>query len=270
MNVSQLRVLVVDDVLLSRQAIAEALVRIGMSPDLAQDSKQALEQIRSAAAKSAPYDAIILDWKMDNVDGIELAAIIKQEFASNLPRIIMLSAFDIDALKILGQPLGIRDYLQKPVNSSSLLNCLLNVAQQTQPAMMFDAENEQEVPDFSHAHVLLVEDDELNQKVAKFFLADTKIKVSTAENGAVALQLLALPNNYDLVLMDMQMPVMDGLTATQKIRHELKLDIPIIAMTAHALPSEIEKSFAAGANGHLIKPIQAAQLYETLSIYLAK
>ncbi len=270
MNVSQLRVLVVDDVLLSRQAIGEALVRIGMSPDLAKDSKQALEQIRSAALKNVPYDALILDWKMDNVDGIELAAIIKQEFAAQLPRIIMLSAFDIDALKVLGQPLGIQDYLQKPVNSSSLLNCLLNVAQQTQPAMIFDKADEQEVPDFSHAHVLLVEDDELNQKVAKFFLADTKIKVSTAENGAIALELLAKSNSYDLVLMDMQMPVMDGLTATQKIRQELKLDIPIIAMTAHALPSEIEKSFDAGANGHLIKPIQAKQLYETLSIHLAK
>lgn len=272
LHLSELNVLVVDDVLLSRQAIAEALLRIGINPDLASEGNEAMISLRRASLDNKPYDLVVLDWKMQDVDGIELAAIINQEFVLNKPKIIMLSAFDIDSLKELGQPLGINHYLQKPVNSSSLLNCLLSVTEQKATKIAkskTSAPEVPEVPDFSNVHILLVEDDEINRKVAKFFLADTQVEISIAENGLIALQMLAESNQYDLVLMDMQMPVMDGLTATQKTREELKLDIPIIAMTAHALQSEIEKSFAVGVSAHLIKPVQASHLYKVIQEQLA-
>ncbi|TRY33145.1 response regulator [Aliiglaciecola sp. M165] len=264
LNLSDLKVLVVDDVVLSRQAIAEALLRIGINPDLASGSNDALLSMRRAALENAPYDLVILDWKMADVNGIELAAIINQEFTLNKPKIIMLSAFDIQSLKELGQPLGIKHYLQKPINSSSLLNCLLSATKQSQSSLIKSENVAPETPDFSNVHILLVEDDEINRKVARFFLADTHAKISVAENGLIALQMLAGSHQYDLVLMDMQMPIMDGLTATQKTREELKLDIPIVAMTAHALQTEIEKSFAVGVNAHLIKPVQAAHLYQVI------
>ncbi|MDO6567698.1 response regulator [Alteromonas sp. 1_MG-2023] len=264
LKLSDLKVLVVDDVMLSRQSIAEALLRININPDLATGGKDALMHLRTAVASNVPYDLIIIDWKMADIDGIELASIINQEFSQSKPNIAMLSAYDIESLKSLGRPVGVEYYLQKPVNSSSLQNCLLKMSTKGKPQMAMQEDN-QPPPDFSQKNILLVEDDPINRKVAKLFLADTKAKVSVAENGLIALQMLEQEPAFDLVLMDMQMPVMDGLTATQKIREELTLNIPIVAMTAHAMQTEIEKSFAVGMNAHIVKPVKPEYLYQVLS-----
>ena len=126
-----------------------------------------------------------------------------------------------------------------------------------------------QVPDLSGYHILLVEDDEMNIKVAKFFLQDTQAKVSVVRNGQEAVNKLRITNDIDLVLMDMQMPVMDGLTAVQKIREELNLTLPIIAMTAHVMQADIDKTLAADMNAHITKPIDTDILYQTLSDQLA-
>lgn len=263
-NLSDLRVLVVDDVMLSRQVIAEALLRIEINPDLATGGKDALLNLRRAAADKVPYDCVIIDWKMADIDGIELASIINQEFSQNKPNILMLSAHDIDTLKELGRPVGVKHYLQKPINSSSLQNCLLQMVTKGDPKIVQMDKSVQAPPDFSQKNILLVEDDAINRKVAKLFLADTKVNIAVAENGLIALQMLQHNTTFDLVLMDMQMPVMDGLTAAQKIREELKLDIPIVAMTAHAMQTEIEKSFAVGMNAHIVKPVKPEYLFQVL------
>ncbi|WP_372620078.1 tetratricopeptide repeat-containing hybrid sensor histidine kinase/response regulator [Alteromonas stellipolaris] len=270
LTLSDLKVLVVDDVMLSRQAIAEALLRININPDLATGGKEALMHLRTAMASNAPYDLIIIDWKMADIDGIELASIINQEFSQGKPNIAMLSAYDIESLKTLGRPVGVEYYLQKPVNSSSLQNCLLRMSTRGKPQMAALESDANVPPDFSKKNILLVEDDAINRKVAKLFLADTKAKVSVAENGLIALQMLEQENVFDLVLMDMQMPVMDGLTAAQKIREELKLDVPIVAMTAHAMQTEIEKSFAVGMNAHIVKPVKPEYLYQVLQEQFVK
>ena len=135
LTLSDLKVLVVDDVMLSRQAIAEALLRININPDLATGGKEALMHLRTAMASNAPYDLIIIDWKMADIDGIELASIINQEFSQGKPNIAMLSAYDIESLKTLGRPVGVEYYLQKPVNSSSLQNCLLKMSTKGKPQM---------------------------------------------------------------------------------------------------------------------------------------
>jgi two-component system sensor histidine kinase/response regulator len=266
-QLASMKVLVVDDVELSRQAASNALFRININPDIAKNGAQAIEKIRLAVEENAPYQLIILDWKMPDIDGIEVAAIIKQTFSPK-PKIIMLSAYDMDTLQELGKPLGLEGYLHKPVNSSSLLSAILQstnkniiAAKPNQPIK----QNSQSVPDLSGIKILLVEDNELNRKVAKGFLADTHADIAVAENGQIALQMLKEnPLRYGLILMDIQMPVMDGLTVTQKIRNELHLPIPIIAMTAHAMTGDIDKSLAVGMNAHITKPIDPDYLYQVL------
>jgi two-component system sensor histidine kinase/response regulator len=266
-QLAKMKVLVVDDVELSRQAAANALFRININPDVAENGAQAINKIRLAVDEKAPYQLIILDWKMPDIDGIEVASIIKQAFSPK-PHIIMLSAYDMDTLQDLGKPLGIEAYLQKPINSSSLLSAILQstnknvkAAKPSKPTK----QNSQSIPDLSGMKILLVEDNELNRKVAKGFLADTQAEIAVAENGQIALQMLKEnPLRYGLILMDIQMPVMDGLTVARKIRNELYLPIPIIAMTANAMMGDIDKSLAAGMNGHITKPIDPDYLYQVL------
>jgi two-component system, sensor histidine kinase and response regulator len=125
-------------------------------------------------------------------------------------------------------------------------------------------------PDLSGVKVLLVEDNELNRKVAKGFLADTRADIAVAENGQIALQMLREhPSRYGLILMDIQMPVMDGLIATDKIRNELHLQTPIIAMTAQAMAGDLDKSLAVGMNAHITKPLDPDYLYQVLDEVLS-
>ncbi|MDP5133355.1 MAG: response regulator [Paraglaciecola sp.] len=268
-QLTKLKVLVVDDVELSRQAAASALLRLNINPDVAENGAIAIEKIRLAVETNTPYQVIILDWKMPDISGIEVASIVQQEFSPK-PQIIMLSAYDLDILQDLGRPLGIEGYLQKPVNSSSLLNALLQSLDLQKSPMKTVVQRSNLVPDLSDVKVLLVEDNELNRKVAKGYLADTRADVSVAENGQIALQMLREhPSRYGLILMDIQMPVMDGLIATQKIRTELQLQTPIVAMTAQAMAGDVDKSLAVGMNAHVIKPLDPDYLYRVLHKVLA-
>ena len=263
-KLSSLKVLLVDDVELSRQAAANALFRLNVNPDIAESGSMAIEKIRLSVAENAPYQLIILDWKMPDIDGIEVAAIIKQEFSPK-PQIIMLSAYDMDSLQELGKPIGVEGYLQKPVNSSSLLNVILQIASNEPKVGKTLLKNSSVAPNLKGLKILLVEDNELNRKVARGFLAETKADIAVAENGQIAVQMLAEhPNRYGLILMDIQMPVMDGLSATVKIRNELQLSTPIIAMTAQAMKGDVEKSLAAGMNAHVTKPLEPDYLYQVL------
>lgn len=261
---SKLKVLLVDDVELSRQAAASALLRLNINPDVAQSGAMAIEKIRLAVEEKAPYQVLILDWKMPDIDGIEVASIVQQEFSPK-PQIIMLSAYDLDTLQDIGRPLGISGYLQKPVNSSSLLNAILQFSDKQNRPPKSTFKQSHSAPDLSALKVLLVEDNELNRKVAKGFLADTHAEITVAENGQIAVQMLREhPSRYGLILMDIQMPVMDGLIATHKIRNELQLHTPIIAMTAQAMAGDVDKSLAAGMNAHVTKPLDPDYLYQVL------
>jgi two-component system, sensor histidine kinase and response regulator len=268
-QLSKLKVLLVDDVELSRQAAASALLRLSINPDIADSGAMAIEKIRLAVEEKAPYQVLILDWKMPDIDGIELASIVQQEFSPK-PQIIMLSAYDLDILQDLGSPLGVSGYLQKPVNSSSLLNAILLSSNKQKRAMKTALQHSNSTPDLSGVKVLLVEDNELNRKVAKGFLADTRADIAVAENGQIALQMLREhPSRYGLILMDIQMPVMDGLIATDKIRNELHLQTPIIAMTAQAMAGDLDKSLAVGMNAHITKPLDPDYLYQVLDEVLS-
>lgn len=267
-----LSILVVDDNPISQQVISRMLSHLHIRCTLADDGFKAVEKVQSAAKTDKHFDMVIMDWKMPNMDGIEASRIIKQELKLNTPpQILMLSAYDKDEVKLLSSSVAVDHFLEKPVSQSTLMESIsevLGMCAQTQlshdplSGLDFNKYN------FSHCHILLVEDNEINRHVALEILAETGITVDIALNGQEAINLVSV-NDYHLILMDIQMPIMDGLSATKRIRRlKPKSQLPIIAMTAHAMPSEKEKSLASGMNDHLTKPIDANVLFQTLHHWL--
>lgn len=260
---TNLKVLVVDDIDISRRSIKDALMGLNINPDVANSGSEGIDMIRLASKENVPYDLLILDWKMPDVDGIEVASVFRQESTHIQPSIIMVSSYDIATLESLGKSLGIRAFLAKPVTSSQLLKAISGESIQLTQSRL-NAASPMTAPNLRDKHILLVEDNMLNKKVALGYLSETGAKVSSAENGKVAIEFLLNDNNIDLILMDIQMPIMDGLTATQKIRTELKSNVPIVAMTAHAMVNEVEESIAIGMNAHVAKPIDPLLLFECI------
>ena len=262
-QLSALKVLIADDVSLSRRAITEALSSANIQSDTATGGQEAIAMLREAVSQNAPYDVMILDWKMPDIDGLEVAAIMKQELSNKIPKVIMLSAFDSPRMHEQARQLGIHTFIKKPLGTSELIDRLQELCL-NMPARTL-ATDEFAIPDFSNKKILFAEDNALNQKVTLGLLADTNANVKVASNGLEAVNILREDSTYDAVLMDIQMPVMDGLAATQVIRKELNLSLPVIAMTAHAMQQDIEKSYNAGMNEHINKPIEPKTFFDVLS-----
>ena len=268
---TDLKVLVADDIDIARKVLIEALAYMEISADGVENGEQALTAVLSAEKNGRPYDIVLMDWKMPKMDGIEAARQIQAQAQDKHPHILMVSAYDKDEAKALAINSGIDEFLEKPINQSVLVDAIIELlSKKSKRVTVENSQSELIIPNLSAYKVLLVEDNMINQQVAKEFLADTKIKVECAENGLIALEKVST-QAFDLVLMDIQMPEMDGLTATKEIRQTLKMsDLPIIAMTAHAMEGDIEKSVIAGMNQHLTKPIEPDLLYKTLSQYLGR
>lgn len=265
-QLQDLKVLIADDIELSRQVIQEALQHAGIKADCAENGEQAVEKVRQSIEQKAPFDVVIMDWKMPVMNGVDAARYIREELHQSIPKIMMVTAYDKDEIRSLVKPLGITHFLEKPINQSHLLDFVMGVVSGGQgPKQQQDFNLS--VPDLSGKRILLVEDNELNRKVAIGFLSDTKVQLIIAGDGREALDKLR-QESFDLVLMDIQMPVMDGLTATTKARAELSLKTPIIAMTAHAMEGDSQKSKDAGMNAHITKPIDPNELYRTLASFL--
>ena len=268
---TDLKVLVADDIEIARKVLIDALAHIEISADGVENGAQALAAVLAAEKSGSPYDIALMDWKMPEMDGIEAAKKIQAQTKDKHPHILMVSAYDKDEAKALATHAGIDEFLEKPINQSILVDAIVQLLSKERQIITVDNTKPVfSIPNLSAFKVLLVEDNMINQQVAKEFLADTKITVECAENGLIALEKIAT-QSFDLVLMDIQMPEMDGLTATKEIRQTLQLqDLPIIAMTAHAMEGDIEKSVLAGMNQHLTKPIEPELLYKTLNLYLGK
>ena len=267
-KLSGLKVLMVDDTPLARSALQSLLNDLGIHADEAESGIEALELIKRSENNDIYYDIIFMDWRMPNMDGIEAAQHISELGIKKSPHILMVSAYDKYAAKPLISGTAIQGFIEKPVNQSILIDSILNVLTPLLEVSPRDFKTEVAAPDLASFHILLVEDNVLNRKVMLGFLQDTNVKVDIAENGLIALEKLQ-QSSYDLVLMDIQMPEMDGLTATKEIRQTLKLvDLPIIAMTAHAMQSDVDKSREVGMNTHLIKPIDPDVLHKTLVSFL--
>jgi CheY-like chemotaxis protein len=268
---TNLKVLVADDIEIARKVLIETLVNLEISAYGVANGEQALEALLSAERDGVPYDVVLMDWKMPKMDGIETTKKIRAQAKRQYPSILMVSAYDKGEAQTLALAADIDEFIEKPINQSALVDTMIRLLSKKSEEVALDyAPLVLDIPDLCAYKVLLVEDNLINQQVAKEFLADTGISIECAENGLIALEMVAT-EAFDLVLMDIQMPEMDGLTATKEIRQTLQLqDLPIIAMTAHAMAGDVEKSIIAGMNQHLTKPIEPGLLYKTLSLYLEK
>ena len=261
-----LKVLVVDDSKTARQILIEMLLTFNFIVDQAPSGKKCLELVHQSI-NNKPYDLIFMDWKMLGMDGIETS---KQVLAMNglnpPPKIILVTAYSQDSGRASIKQIGIDGLLIKPISSTSLLQEIMQAFGKAKTKKIsannsLEAELAQPI---RGAHVLVVEDNEINQQVAQEILEGAGLKVTIAENGQYAIDQIH-QTNFDIVLMDIQMPVMDGYEATMAIRKESKFDkLPIIAMSANAMTQDKEHAKKVGMNDHVAKPINIKELFTTL------
>ncbi|MDP1784628.1 MAG: response regulator, partial [Sulfuricurvum sp.] len=254
-----LRFLVVDDNQLERELIGSILSSWGACPTLCENGQEAI-----CLAEQQPFDYLIIDWKMPGIDGIDVIKILQEKkLKSTFPKVIMVTAYNkeklIKAAVIRNVQLG--EILHKPVTPSVLFKSITEID-------MID-KLERSTTDkcfFAGGKVLVVEDNEINQLVARDLLESFGLDVSMADNGKEAVEKVK-SGSYDLILMDLQMPIMDGFEATRKIR-EFNRDIPIFALSAAVMEHDKELTIAAGMNDHLAKPINVDELQRLLEHHL--
>jgi len=264
-DVSDLHALVVDDMEVARAVMSDALDALGINCDTVASGEEALKRVSQAEKKQRPYDIILMDWKMPGMDGITASKKIREHISGKIPQILMITSHDKEALKAIDVDNIIDRYIEKPVNPSALIDAIQQSLGNSNDSSA-DASQDEFVPDFSHSRVLLAEDNELNQQVAMEFLQETGIAIDLVQDGREAIS-AAKRQQYDLILMDIQMPDIDGLEATKIIR-KFAPTLPILAMTAHAMAGDKERSIAAGMNAHITKPINPAELYAMMSEHI--
>lgn len=273
------RVLVVDDNRTNRRVVSEHLRHIGYEVVTAQDGAQALALLRQAIDLKQPFDVAIVDLQMPEMDGARLGELINADAGMSKARLIMLTSMDQQGDLHRFANLGFAGYLAKPVRARELYKCIERVLAcesrewhtQSQRLVTRGALKDLSATQRFSGQVLVVEDNPVNQMVAKSFLERLGCTVTLAENGAVGLAAFEKAQ-FDLVLMDMQMPVMDGLTATRKIRdfEGWRPRTPIVALTANAMAGQAERCLAAGMDGFLTKPLDITRLHEVLEQYLRR
>jgi two-component system, sensor histidine kinase and response regulator len=264
------RVLVVDDNPQALHIHASLLRSMSFQVTEADCGEQALEFAAKACAAGAPFDAAFVDWKMPGINGLETCR--QLALLEPAPQPVIVTAYGREEVFHEAEQAGIALLLVKPVSPSLLFDAAIRaLGGSTASDTSLRPANNVSVQDLSPlqgAQVLLVDDNELNQQVGLDLLEAAGVCVAVAENGQVALDMLAA-HDYQLVLMDMQMPVMDGLTATRKIRDNPRwADLPVLAMTANAMSSDREQCLAAGMNAHLAKPIDPDELFAMLLKWL--
>jgi signal transduction histidine kinase/CheY-like chemotaxis protein len=265
-------VLVIDDNASAREILGAMLHHFGMRAESCASGGAGIERLRAAAAAGDPFQLVLLDWLMPEMDGIETAQRIRRDAAAlgGVPAVLMITAGGYDKVADRLAAAGIEHVLAKPVSESTLHDAILEVLLGAEIA---DSQRRGQARKFAPqrdcsairgAPVLLVEDVEINRVVALAFLRQAGVQVDVAVHGLDALEKIAR-RDYALVLMDIQMPEMDGLTAAREIRKDPRYrDLPIVAMTAHAMSGDRERSLAAGMNDHLTKPIDPEALFATL------
>ncbi|MGE5503802.1 MAG: response regulator [Actinomycetota bacterium] len=267
------RVLVVDDNENARAVLVDMLSTMSFRAEAVEGGAAALRAVRDAAKAGQPFDIAFLDWQMPGMDGLETARQVKGLGLPDTPHLIMVTAYGREEVLKGAEAVGIEEVLIKPVNPSTLFDAAMRalgaVLDDDEPAAAAGAEvTEADLRALKGLKVLLVEDNDFNQQVATELLADVGVVVEVAENGQVALDKVEVAS-YGIVLMDMQMPVMDGIDATREIRRRGH-QVPIIAMTANAMEADREKCLAAGMVDHLAKPIDPDELFATLLKWLPK
>ena len=254
----------VDDDFNTCSSVTKMLAAIGMRPDWTTSGKEAVLRVKLAGEQEDEYGAYIIDWLMPDMNGIEVVRRIRGIIGENKP-IIILTAYDWADIEQEAREAGVTAFCSKPIFLSELREILES------PFTVRDTENTEteEAVSFEGKKILLVEDNELNQEIAVEILQETGFVLDVADDGAVAVEMMknAKAGQYDLILMDIQMPIMNGYEATREIRALDDPDvanIPIIAMTANAFDEDKKLALDAGMNGHIAKPIDVSILLEVL------
>jgi len=285
-----MKVLVVDDNGTSRDILREMLESFTFEVTVAASGSEGITELENTP-EDRPFELVIMDWKMPGMDGIEASRRIKaHEGLSKIPAIVLVTAYGREEIMQQADEVGLEGFLLKPVNPSILFDTITQAFGEAVPEIWRSAQRREQdtkaFEDIRGANILLVEDNEINQQVAREILEGAGLNVTVVADGREGVNAVK-EHQYDVVLMDVQMPVMDGYTATRRIRNwELELrnengkisnlkskirdpkskieGLPIIAMTAHAMAGDEEKSLKAGMNGHVTKPIDPDQLFATL------
>ena len=273
-NLGNLRVLIVDDNKTNQEILHQQMISWGMRNDSVGSGLEALERLRCAAGEGDPYDLVVLDYHMPGMDGLEVARTMEQDpILRNLPRVILTSV-DQSVGEEERREAGLSAWLTKPVRASQLYNCLVTVMEGLAPAAP-RADALLQAQDRFDASVLLAEDNPVNQEVALSMLENLGCRVEVVSNGLEALE-AASRTGFDLILMDCQMPEMDGYQATEAIRESERTPgaekerIPIVALTAHAMEGARDRCLAAGMDDYLAKPFSQGQLSEVLGRWLKR
>ncbi len=263
-------VLVVDDNASSGAAIARLCERFGWQADQAASGAQALEMLRASSVAQRPYDFLLLDTAMAELDGIAVLTYARADPAISMPRCAMMVAESArEQLDVLAGDLKLDAILSKPVTPDALVNAIVEL-HTGKPGAGADLAPPPLAGLLHGIYVLLVEDNQINQEVANYILLHAGAAVDIAANGRIAISMLTeAPERYDAVLMDIQMPVMNGYEATAAIRSMGLTDLPIIAMTANAMEEDREYAIEVGMNGHVAKPIDVDILVATLNRVVA-
>ena len=261
-----LKALVVDDDFNTCDSVTKMLVKVGMRAEWTLSGKEAVLRARQSIEMSDVYHAYIIDWRLPDMNGIEVTRQIRS-LHDDTP-IIILTAYDWSDIEVEAKAAGVTAFCSKPMFLSDLRETLMSALGQ-KPMDAAQGLLLEKNADFKGKHILLVEDNELNREIAQEILREYGFLVDSAENGAVAVEKVstAAPGSYDLVLMDVQMPIMDGYTATRKIRaldDPARAKLPILAMTANAFDEDRRNALESGMNGFLSKPIVIGDLVQEL------
>jgi two-component system sensor histidine kinase/response regulator len=273
-KLTKLRVLIVDDNAAAREILQEPLSNIVARVDAVTSGKEALAAIQQRDA-TEPYDIVFMDWRMPGLDGLQTSRHIKSdETLKQQPAIVLVTAFGREEVREEAERLQLDGFLVKPVTKSMIVDTLVNVFASSDEIGQIGSED-QHAARLRGAKILLVEDNDINQQIAVELLEGAGAMVKVASNGLIAYETLTngpQPPPFDVVLMDLQMPEMDGYQATAKLRADARFNnLPIIAMTAHATIEERQRCLAAGMVEHISKPIDPGNLFETVGkFYKAK
>jgi two-component system sensor histidine kinase/response regulator len=267
-RLAQLRVLIVDDNAAAREILAEPLSTIARHVQAVASGAEAIAAIKAQDA-AEPFDIIFMDWRMPEMDGLDVSRLIKSdETLRKQPAIVLVTAFGREEVREEAERLDLDGFLVKPVTKSMVVDTLVNVFAEAGEGATSAAAMREEETRLRGARILLTEDNDINQQIAIELLEGAGCTVQVANNGKEAVDRLfngPQPPPFDAVLMDLQMPVMDGHQAVAKIRSDARFaQLPILAMTAHATIEERQRCLAEGMNDHISKPIDPEMLFETV------
>lgn len=272
-DVQGLKVLLCDDNTTALEILESTLEDLSFKVTSVNSGAEAIKTLEENT--ETPFDLLLLDWKMPKMDGIETIKVLKNKFGDNIiPSIIMVTAYNNAEIFEDAKNMDISGLLVKPVSHSTLLNSIMTAFGKVDKVKNYDKnvlnQKVEKLDQLKNARILLVEDNDINQQVAKELIEVSGIHVDIAENGQEAVNILKTDaHKYQLVFMDLQMPVMDGYTATKLIRHDIKyLDLPIIAMTADAVMGVKERCIKIGMNDFITKPLDVDNLYETIKKHI--